>query len=258
MRKYISVWVLLLAVSFSALAQNPVASEAAQTIQGNARFTVLTDRLIRMEWAADGRFEDHATLAIVNRDLPVPAYSVSRSGGILTLKTKALTLKYKPSDGPFSAENLSVSFRLNGKTVKWFPGLEDKGNLMGTARTLDGCEGPDKINFNDPMEPGILSRDGWAVIDESRRHIFVADDSDWEQWVAARSEGERQDLYLFAYGHDYKAALADYAKVAGSIPMPPKFVFGYWSQTIAPVGKSGPFTYSINSSPVMSGFSAMA
>ena len=219
----------LLALVVSVFAQNPVANPKAQVVEGNARFTVLTDRLIRLEWAADGQFEDHATLAIVNRDLPVPSYTVSRSKQSLTIKTKSITLTFKgEKGGPLSAENLQVTFQMNGKTVKWHPGMEDKGNLMGTARTLDGCQGPDKINYNDPMEKGILSRDGWAVVDESQRHLFVADDSDWGEWVAARPEGERQDLYLFAYGHDYKAALADYAKVAGSIPMPPKFVFGYW------------------------------
>ena len=228
MRFSLSVWAFLLGTCFAALAQNPVADPKAQVVEGKARFTVLTPRLLRLEWAADGVFEDRATLAIVNRDLPVPAFSVSRSGGALVLKTKYLTLQYKPSDQPLSADNLQVSFKLGGKQVKWYPGLEDKGNLMGTARTLDGCEGPGKINYNDPMEKGILSRDGWAVVDESTRHLFVPDDSDWGEWVAARPEGERQDLYLFAYGHDYKAALADYAQVAGSIPMPPKFVFGYW------------------------------
>ena len=214
--------------AFGASGNNPVANPKAQVVEGKARFTVLTDRLIRLEWAADGQFEDHASLAIINRDLPVPSFSVSRSGMSLTIKTKSLTLVYKGGEGPLSAQNLAVSFKLNGKTVKWNPGMEDKGNLMGTARTLDGCQGPERINNNDPLEKGILSRDGWVVVDESQRHLFVPDDSDWGEWVAARPEGERQDLYLFAYGHDYKAALADYAKVAGSIPMPPKFVFGYW------------------------------
>ena len=227
---------ILLITAFLALAiqasasrsNNPVAHPKAQVVEGQARFTVLTDRLIRLEWAADGQFEDNASLAIVNRNLPVPSFSVSRTGGKVVIKTRALTLQYFPSEGPLSADNLQVSFKLNGKTVRWHPGLEDTGNLMGTARTLDGCQGPEKINFGDPLEKGILSRDGWAVVDESRRHLFVADDSDWGEWVAARPEGDRQDWYLFAYGHDYKAALADYAKVAGSIPMPPRFVFGYW------------------------------
>lgn len=222
------IFLVGLLAAMSALAQNPVALPAAQVVEGNARFTMLTDRLIRMEWSENARFEDHATLAIVNRELPVPAFTVSRTGGKLVVKTKALTLTYKADGKPFSQENLQVQFPLNGKTRKWYPGLSDTGNLMGTARTLDGCEGPDKINYDDPMEKGILSRDGWALVDESGRHLLVEDSSDWGQWVAARPEGEVQDWYLFAYGHDYKTALADYAKVAGRIPLPPKFVFGYW------------------------------
>lgn len=60
-------------ISFSALAQNnPIADPAAVVEYGNARFTVLSDRLIRMEWSSDGAFEDRASLAIVNRNLPVP------------------------------------------------------------------------------------------------------------------------------------------------------------------------------------------
>ena len=41
---------------------------------GNARFTVLTPELIRMEWAADGKFEDHASFVFINRRLPVPKF----------------------------------------------------------------------------------------------------------------------------------------------------------------------------------------
>ncbi len=206
---------------------NPVARPGAQVTAGNARFTVLTDRLVRMEWSETGAFEDHATLAIVNRDLPVPKFTVVRSGDGVRIKTEALELTYK-GGGKFTADNLSVHFRMNRKYVAWRPGTAPEGNLMGTARTLDGCSGPDHINYNDPMEPGILSRDGWALVDESNRHLLVKEDSDWGEWVAARPEREVQDWYLFAYGHDYKAALADFTKVAGKIPMPPKYVFGYW------------------------------
>ena len=218
----------LLGFSSAAYADNdPVANPKAQVVSGNARFTVLTDRLIRMEWSEDGKFEDNATLAIINRNLPVPAFTSSKSGDGVQIKTSAVTLNYS-GGGRFDKENLSVSFKLNGKTVTWYPGKEDTGNLMGTARTLDGCMGPDKINNNDPMELGIISRDGWAIVDESSRHIFVKDDSDWGEWVQARREGDVQDLYIFAYGHDYTAALADFTKVAGKIPLPPKYVFGYW------------------------------
>ena len=65
----------------AAYAQNPKAAGDAVVKSGNARFTVLTDRLIRMEWAEDGQFEDRASLAIINRNLDVPAFKVRRDGG---------------------------------------------------------------------------------------------------------------------------------------------------------------------------------
>jgi hypothetical protein len=50
----------------------PVADPAAVVTLEHARFTVLTPQLIRMEWAADSKFEDHASFAFLNRRLPVP------------------------------------------------------------------------------------------------------------------------------------------------------------------------------------------
>jgi alpha-glucosidase len=57
----------------------PKADPAAIVIAGNARFTVLTPQLIRMEWSQDGVFEDNATLTFVNRLLPVPEFKVSQT-----------------------------------------------------------------------------------------------------------------------------------------------------------------------------------
>ena len=220
---------LMLVSSVAAQAQqeNPVASPQSVVICGNARFTVLTDRLVRMEWAADGQFEDRASLAIVNRNLPVPAFKTQAQGEGVVIKTDKLTLKY--TGGRFDAANLSVSFKMNGKTVTWHPGDEPSGNLKGTTRTLDGCKGYEKLSHHEQkLEDGILSRDGWALVDESRRHLLQQDGSDWGEWVCERPEGDRLDWYMFAYGHDYLAALSDFTKVAGRIPLPPKYVFGYW------------------------------
>ena len=219
----------LLAVTGTLFAENlePKADPAAVVTEGNARFTILTDRLIRMEWAEDGIFEDRASLAIVNRHLPVPKYKVTRSGGLLTIVTDKLTLTYK--GGRFDADNLKVVFPMNKKPVTWHPGMEDKGNLKGTTRTLDGCLGFEKLSHREKeLENGILSRDGWTIVDESARHLFEKVDADWENWIAERPEGDRIDWYIFAYGHDYTAALGDFIKVAGRIPLPPKYTLGYW------------------------------
>ena len=75
----------------AAYAQNPKAADEAVVIRGNARFTVLTDRMIRMEWAEDGQFEDRASLAIINRNLDVPAFKVSKAGDKTVIRTSAVT-----------------------------------------------------------------------------------------------------------------------------------------------------------------------
>src|SRR5216684_1253072 len=73
---------------------DPVADPRAVVTLGKARFTVLAPELIRMEWAADGRFEDHASFVFLNRRLPVPRFekTISDDKSRLTIKTAALTL----------------------------------------------------------------------------------------------------------------------------------------------------------------------
>ncbi|HEY1649889.1 MAG TPA: TIM-barrel domain-containing protein [Terracidiphilus sp.] len=218
---------------------DPVANPAAVVTMGQARFTVLTPQLIRMEWSADGKFEDHASLVFINRRLPAPRYShsLTNNGATLTIKTDALTLTYAPSgDGRFTAENLSISLTVDDQPVAWHPGLDDPENLLGTTRTLDGARG-DKTR--EPIEPGLVSRSGWALVDDSTRPLFDSADfrfldgekSPWP-WVMERPASEKPgsyaDWYFFGYGHDYRKALGDYVRVAGRIPLPPRFAFGAW------------------------------
>lgn len=224
MKRFLALLTALACTLSPAIADNPKADAKAVVTSGNARFTVLTPQLIRMEWSADGQFEDRATLTFVNRETPAPEFKVRESKSKLTITTPALTLTYL-KNGKFSDKNLKAVFTLNGKEVVWTPGMENPQNLLGTTRTLDGADGS---KLKEPMEQGILSRAGWSLIDDSQRHVLTPDGSEWEEWVEARPEGDRQDLYLFAYGHDYKQALADYALVAGRAPMPPKYTLGYW------------------------------
>ena len=219
-----------ISLSFSQT-NNPVANPAATVTFGNARFTVLTPEVIRMEWSEDAKFTDNASLTFVNRNLEVPQFSQKASKSSIEIKTQKLTLIYKSLTDSFSVKNLSVTFMMEGKPVKWIPGVVNKGNLFGTTRTLDGCGGNLLYNRQTQkddtisLEKGIISRDGWVLIDDSKRPLF--DNSDWA-WVKSREAKKQQDLYFFGYGTDYKNALADYTKIGGHIAMPPKFAFGSW------------------------------
>ena len=220
---------------------NPVADPKAVVTVGHARFTVLTPQLIRMEWSADGKFEDHASFVFINRRLPVPKFvagTVSEgSAQFRTIKTDALMLTYDPAgDGHFTPQNLSIEFSVDGKKVVWHPGDADTGNLQGTTRTLDTARGS---KTEEPIGQGLVSRDGWVLVDDSTRPLFDSADfrflqgekSEWP-WVMERPADEKpgsyNDWYFFGYGHDYKQALGDFVRVAGRIPLPPRFAFGVW------------------------------
>ena len=206
---------------------NPLANPEAIVALKQVRFTVLTPRVIRMEWSPTGQFEDHATLVFVNRNLPVPAFQKSVKRGWLKLSTSRLTLFYRLNSGKFTPRNLRIEFRMDGKKKTWQPGMKNPGNLKGTTRTLDGYNGDIRIRTGKKIDlgHGLISRDGWVLIDDSNRPIF--DHSDWP-WVQPRPKNDEQDFYFFGYGYDYKAALHDFVQIAGRIPIPPRFAFGTW------------------------------
>ena len=92
MKKLTILLAALAAALGCAAADNPKAAPEAVVTAGNARFTVLTPQLLRMEWSEDGRFEDRATLTFVNRETPVPDFKVRDTKSRLTITTPALTL----------------------------------------------------------------------------------------------------------------------------------------------------------------------
>ena len=147
---------------------NPVADPAAVVVSGNVRFTVLTSQMIRIQYSSNAQFEDRATFTVVNRRLPVPNFTAETADGYLTIQTEHLTLRYKEGSVPKATDkkpdNLSITFNMNGQEIIWYPGKDDAMNLMGTNRTLDQAWGDSRRG---DMEKGLLSRAGWAIIDES-------------------------------------------------------------------------------------------
>jgi alpha-glucosidase (family GH31 glycosyl hydrolase) len=204
----------------------PKADPQATVVEGGARFTILTPRLLRMEWSNSKEFVDDASLVVINRKLPLPSFRTERQNGWLVIRTSEVELRYHIGTGKFTSENLSVKWLRPQNSFTWNAGVTQRGNLQGTARTLDGRDGDhysngEKINLG----PGLLSTEGWTLIDDSKSLLF--DQSSW-QWVKNRPTGEEQDWYFMAYGHNYKQAIYDYTCIAGKIPLPPRYAFGYW------------------------------
>lgn len=186
-------------------------------VQGeNYRFTVLTPSMIRMEYSEKGVFVDKKTQMVVNRTFDVPEYTVNEKNGELIIETDKARLVY--TGGRFAGNNLRIEQR-NQKVIyesTWHYG--DTGhNLKGTTRTLD------QANGEIPLQDGLFSMEGWAVISDKGSMLLTEDG-----WIERREDIDAEDLYYFGYGTDYLGCLKDYYKLTGATPILPKYALGNW------------------------------
>ncbi|MFC6182402.1 glycoside hydrolase family 31 protein [Lactiplantibacillus daowaiensis] len=188
-----------------------------QIVGDHARFTVLTDKLIRLEYSASGQFEDRHTQAVQNRKFPVPEFKIYQNehGHQLEIKTAGFHLYYE--GGAFAADTLMIDAASNYGVhySRWYFGETNEKNLKGTARTLDRADGAI------PLADGLMSKDGFSVLDDSDSFIL-------EGTTATAREQAETDLYYFAYGRDYQATLKAYYQLTGFPPLVPRYALGNW------------------------------
>ncbi|WP_426298182.1 TIM-barrel domain-containing protein [Arthrobacter sp. R-11] len=194
---------------------DPVPS-GAQTLLGDSyRFTVLSSRMIRMEYSTTGTFEDRPSQLALNRNFEVPVFRVIDEDHQLQIITEHLHLSYNKK--PFSANGLTVQVKGNLSAYHSLWRYSEAGeNLGGTARTLDEADGAI------PLEPGLMSRNGYSVLDDSTS-LLLEDNG----WFAPRTAGST-DLYFFGYGRDYRGCLRDFYRLSGRTPLLPRFALGNW------------------------------
>lgn len=181
-------------------------------IFGNARFTVITKNLIRAEYSENGKFTDEETLFAVNRKENGDGYKAEAEENVLKIKTSDISLTYIDDKLGFSPENLFAD--IHG--AKWRFGDKNKENLGGTLPTLDDVEKEVET------DEGLLSRDGWFVIDDTNASVIT------DGWIKRNPNGLNTDIYLFGYGKDFISAFKSLTYVSGKAALPRKYVFGSW------------------------------
>jgi hypothetical protein len=73
----------------------PVADPKAVVTAGKARFSVLTERIVRIEYSPSGEFEDHASQAFWFRQQPVPDFKLTHTDQLVEIETAFIHLRYK-------------------------------------------------------------------------------------------------------------------------------------------------------------------
>lgn len=192
-------------------------TQAQSVVSGSHyRFSILTSRLIRMEYSPEGHFEDRPTQTVFNRDFKQVNLKIKEQENSLDIITDHLHIRYDKQ--PFSFQGLTITLLhppIQCKEFTWHYG-QSPATLGGTARTLDKADG--KIDLDD----GIISRSGYTVLDDSNTCVINQDG-----WVQPR-ETKGIDLYFWGYGHDYSQALKDFFNLCGPLPLIPRYALGNW------------------------------
>ena len=181
----------------------------------NYRISFLTSRLVRLEYQAEGKFEDAPTTLARSRVFPEVDVTTVRGAHGLEMDTEHLHIVYDEAE--FTGHGLSIAVKgnLSAYTSTWRYGQDFK-TLGGTARTLDTADGAIAL------EKGLISRDGYSVLDDSASMV-LDENGDFHP----RSVPE-QDLYFFGYGHDYEGCLKDFYRLSGATPLLPRYALGNW------------------------------
>lgn len=186
-------------------------------VQGEKyRFSLLTEKLLRLEYSEKGIFTDSQTQVVINRDFEEVPYQLVEREDMIEIITTSYHLHYHKNQ-EFNNKSLTIDFFYNFTEYhnQWRFG-EEAENLKGTIRTVDEIDGAV------PLEDGILSRNGFSILDDSAS-LLVDKNGD----PYPRSDSGK-DVYVFAYGHDYQEALKDYFHLTGHPPKLPRYALGNW------------------------------
>lgn len=234
---------LMIGLIATSLVRGAEAQSKPAVASENARFEFLTPSLVRMEYSPSGAFVDAPTAVVQKRDWPAVQVQSTNKDGWLIARTNAMTLRYRLRSGPFTAANLRVTWiGPGGAAHDWRPGEPDPQNLGGLTYSLDNISKANltegQMDLESPVDdvipgidvplakakPGLLSRSGYAFIDDSPTPVWNAQ----RTWIEPRKSRNGQDWYLFTYGRDYQKVLSEYAQLCGPVPMIPRYVLGPW------------------------------
>lgn len=185
----------------------------ASIIKGEKyRITILTSRMIRLEYNEQGIFEDRPTELVWFRNLETPKFSVKEDATFMELTTDFFKLTYN-KEKPFFAGKVNpasnLKIELLGTDRFWYYGHPEIRNF-GSTPTLLGEKGV----------KGLYSAEGIASINDDTNILN-------EDGTIIKRE-QTVDVYVFMYKDKYEDALKDYYKITGFPALVPRYALGNW------------------------------
>ena len=186
------------------------------------RITLLTSRLVRLEWSEEKIFSDEPTQKVWFRGFCDVPHTRREKNGVTLIQTEHLSVEVQEKNTLRESVKIILKERPDSNIPSflmpdtWCYGDEIK-TLKGTARTLDNANGEIEL------EEGIISRAGFTVLDDSKSCLIAA-----EGELLQRKDPDAIDIYFFGYGKNYKECLKDFLTLTGRPPLLPRYALGNW------------------------------
>lgn len=198
-------------------------SDSKSVIQGNNyRISVITERVVRIEYCPTGEFVDRPTQLVKRRNLGLVNFSVKQDNSSLQISTKYFSLYYIKEKSFMGSKldpmkNLKITLLSHEKdrSKDWYYSHPEARNLGGNMIGVD-------VDVLPNYTKGLYSLDGFASFDDSSSMIILEDGT-----LSARPNGSI-DVYVFMYDRDFKQALLDYYKITGTPELIPRYALGNW------------------------------
>jgi len=199
--------------------QNLVSKRESMVMGQKYRFTMLTDRLIRLEYSENGVFEDRSSQNVIFRNFERPIFVVNESDTLLQISTKYYTLSYVKNK-PFGSGKLTpgtnLKVMLKDTEHEWYYNHPEARNFGTINYSLDDFVGKLKL------DKGLYSTDGFCVLDDSKSLVL----NETDEYVARNPN--TLDIYLFMYKRDFGLCLKDYFDLTGYPSFIPRYTLGNW------------------------------
>lgn len=183
------------------------------------RISILTDRLVRLEYSENGIFEDRPTSRVIFRNFDKVNYTTSTSETLIQITTSYLTINYvmeKSFEGSKIAPGNTLKITLNNTDRSWYYHHPEARNFGTINYSLDDYKGKLKL------AKGLYSTDGFAYIDDSDSLVLNSNGN-----FVSRTNKE-MDLYVFVYRKDLGLCLRDYYQLTGQPQLIPRYALGNW------------------------------
>lgn len=178
------------------------------------RISVITERLIRIEYNKLGIFEDRPTQTVLYRNFETPKITVMQDSRFLEITSKYFRLEYLKEGKINSIKNLKV-YLLSTDRIWYFKHPEVK-NYEGSLMSIDDYDKSTKFGKS------LYSLDGFVSIDDSKSMVIN------EDGTFSNRETESYDIYVFMYRKDFGLCLKDYFAITGYPPLMPRYALGNW------------------------------